>query len=576
MRHFLLLFLFSSAILSSYFIQDAAGTSEFFVYNAKGSYNLGCELNDSCFEPYILKIAVGDVVTWKNNDDAIHVVVSGDQNLGQNELFDSGFLKMNESFSFTFNEEGNYGYFCTLHPWMNGYVSVGDVEFLETPKTVDYKTIPIILDSDFKIEEYITGLFVPVNMEFIDNDLLVLEKNTGTVRHIKDDKLLDSPILDVEVSNYGEHGLLGITSVENSVYLFFTEAYHDGGRALENRIYKYTWNGNELLNPILVKKIPGFEREYLGGELVSDLDGKVYAVTGENYKIGLLQNHPENESYRHFSSAASTDEKNRRTISHSFENLLSCSKISFQYYTTNPFGWQSEQPDLSENPLELNIFNILGNLDSCLRQFSYENFSNGHWKDTSTIIQVEPKGEYAAIGIRNSFGLAIDPQTGFLWDTENGPDVYDEINLVEKKFNSGWAIIQGPSNEKSLPEIPEYSEYRYSEPEFSWELPVGVTAIEFPNSNDFVKYKDFLFVADTNNGIIYKFKLDESRTKFEFNSPHLQDNVLNMLKDSSGNEPMDEIVFAKNLGLISDMKFGPDGALYVISLMEGKIYKISS
>jgi len=576
MRYFLLVFLFGFAILSSHFIQDAAGTSEFFVYNTKGSYNLGCELDNSCFDPYISKIDIGDIVTWMNNDDAIHVVVSGDQNYGSNELFDSGFLKMNESFSFTFNEEGNYEYFCTLHPWMSGYVSVGDVEFSETPKTVDYKTIPIILDSDFKIEEYVTGLFVPVNMEFIDNDLLVLEKNTGTVRHIKDNTLLDSPILDVEVSNYGEHGLLGITSVDNSVYLFFTEAYHDGGRALENRIYKYTWNGNELVNPVLLKKIPGFEREYLGGELVSDLEGKVYAVTGENYKIGLLQNHFENESYRHFSSVASTDEKNLRTISHSFEHLLSCSKISFQHYTTNPFGWQSEQPNLSENPFELNIFNIFGNLDSCFRQFSYENFSNGHWKDTSTIIQVEPKGEYAAIGIRNSFGLAVDPQTGFLWDTENGPDVYDEINLVEKKFNSGWAIIQGPSNGKSLPEIPEYSDYRYSEPEFSWELPVGVTAIEFPNSKDFVKYKDFLFVADTNNGIIYKFKLDESRTKFEFNSPHLQDNVLNMLKDSSGNEPMDEIMFAKNLGLISDMKFGPDGALYVISLMEGKIYKISS
>ena len=335
MRHFLLLFLFSSAILSSYFIQDAAGTSEFFVYNTKGSYNLGCELNNSCFDPYILKIDTGDVVTWKNNDDAIHVVVSGDQNYGSNELFDSGFLKMNESFSFTFNEEGNFGYFCTLHPWMSGYISVGDVEFLEEPRTVDYKTIPIILDSDFKIEEYVTGLFVPVNMEFIENDLLVLEKNTGTVRHIKDNKLLDSPILDVEVSNYGEHGLLGITSVDNSVYLFFTEAYHDGGRALENRVYKYTWNGNELVDPILLKKIPGFEREYLGGELVSDLDGKVYAVTGENYKIGLLQNHPENKSYRHFRSVASADENSRRMLSHSFEHLLSCSKISFQHYTTN-------------------------------------------------------------------------------------------------------------------------------------------------------------------------------------------------------------------------------------------------
>ena len=85
-----------------------------------------------------------------------------------------------------------------------------------------------------------------------------------------------------------------------------------------------------------------------------------------------------------------------------------------------------------------------------------------------------------------------------------------------------------------------------------------------------------IFVADSNYGIIYKFKLDDTRTKFVFESPYLQDNVLNMLEDSSGNEPMDEIVFAKNLGLISDMKFGPDGALYVISLMEGKIYKISS
>ena len=256
--------------------------------------------------------------------------------------------------------------------------------------------------------------------------------------------------------------------------------------------------------------------------------------------------------------------------------MFSCSKISFQQYTTNPFGWQSEQPDLSENPPETNLFNILGNLDSCLRQFYYENFSNGHWEDTSTIIQIQPKGEYAAIGIRNSFGLAVDPKTGFMWDTENGPDVFDEINLIENKFNSGWSKIQGPSNGKSLPIIPEYSEYVYSEPEFSWEIPVGVTAIEFPNSNDFKEYGDFLFVADTNKGIIYKFKLDETRTKFIFESPHLQDRVLNALPDSSGNEPMDEIVFAKNLGLISDMKFGPDGALYVISLMEGKIYKIST
>ena len=441
---------------------------------------------------------------------------------------------------------------------------------------------PVVLDSDFKIQEFVSGLIAPVNMEFLGEDLLVIEKNSGTVKHVKNNKLLDFPVLDVEVSNYGEQGLLGITSVENEVYLFFTEAFHDGGLTLENRVYKYTWNGNELVQPILLKRIPIFDTAYVGGELVSDLDGTVYAVTGDNRKTGLLQNHLKDESYRY-----STDQTTY------LAHTLSCVKISFYHYTTNPFSWQSEQPDLSNNPLEFNLFNILGNLDSCARQFFYENFSDGHWKDTSSIIQIEPKGAYAAIGIRNSFGLAVDPKTGYLWDTENGPDVYDEINLVETKFNSGWAKIQGPSNGKLLPQLPNYEEYEYSEPEFSWELPIGVTAIEFPNSKMFEKYENFVFVADVNNGNIYKFKLDDTRTKFIFESPYLQDNVLNILENSedaafSGDieclmsgipcyrfDPMDEILFGKNFGMISDMKFGPDGALYVISLMEGKIYRIT-
>tara|TARA_B100000029_G_C17526686_1_gene941882 strand:+ start:17 stop:1618 length:1602 start_codon:yes stop_codon:yes gene_type:complete len=533
-------------------------------------------MNNTCFEPYITKISSGDIVTWINNDDAIHVVVSGDPNSGPNGLFDSGFLKMNESFSFEFSSEGNYSYYCTLHPWMNGVISVGNIEYVEITTDIDYSTSPIILDDDFKIEEFVTGLSVPVNMEFVGDDLLVVEKNSGKVRHIVKNNLQKSPVLDVEVSNYGEHGLLGITSVGNSVYLFFTEAYHDGGRALENRIYKYEWDGNSLTKDSLVKRIPGFERTYVGGELVSDSQGNVYATTGDNFKIGLLQNHVKNESYRHFGSLLPEDDVDKFTIMESFSDLLPCLKVSFQQYTTNPFSYQTDQPDLSENPPELNFFNIIGNIDSCLREFYYESFSDGHWKDTSVIIQVAPDINYAAIGIRNSFGLAIDPQTGFLWDTENGPDVYDEINLVENKFNSGWAKIQGPSNGKTLAEIPEYKEYIYSEPEFSWEIPVGITAIEFPNEKDFRKYADYLFVADTNNGIIYKFKLNEDRTGFIFDSPHLQDNVLNSLKDASGTEPSDEIIFARNMGIIADMKFGPDGALYVISLMEGKIYKIFS
>ena len=50
---------------------------------------------------------------------------------------------------------------------------------------------------------------------------------------------------------------------------------------------------------------------------------------------------------------------------------------------------------------------------------------------------------YYAYGIRNGFGLAFDPITGKLWDTENGPDYGDEINIVEPGFNSGWNKVQG-------------------------------------------------------------------------------------------------------------------------------------
>ena len=132
----------------------------------------------------------------------------------------------------------------------------------------------------------------------------------------------------------------------------------------------------------------------------------------------------------------------------------------------------------------------------------------------------------------------------------------------------------------------------YKNPEFSWELPVGVTSLEFVDSNMFKKYKNWLFVADSHNGNIYKFKLNSDRTGFVFNSSHLEDNIVNILSKPAGItedtdltridystflvEPMDEILFGKNFGIISDITFGPDGSLYVISFLDGTIYKISS
>jgi Glucose / Sorbosone dehydrogenase len=55
-----------------------------------------------------------------------------------------------------------------------------------------------------------------------------------------------------------------------------------------------------------------------------------------------------------------------------------------------------------------------------------------------------PDNPTFALGIRNSFGLCFDPETGDLWETENGPSGDDEINRIEPGANYGWPEQLGP------------------------------------------------------------------------------------------------------------------------------------
>ena len=144
MRKYLIFTLLGIILSSFYMINEVNANSEFIVYNTEGSYNLGCELDKTCFEPYFLKIGIGDTVTWINSDDAIHVVISGNANDGPDGFFGSGSLKTNEAFSFTFDKEGNYQYFCTIHPWMNGFVTVGNVDFEEPEIDLKFETNPTV------------------------------------------------------------------------------------------------------------------------------------------------------------------------------------------------------------------------------------------------------------------------------------------------------------------------------------------------------------------------------------------------------------------------------------------------
>lgn len=69
------------------------------------------------YNPNRIEINVGDTVTWINDDSSPHTVTSSNDS-----AFDSDVLMRGETFSFTFDKEGEYPYFCTLHPSMVGTV----------------------------------------------------------------------------------------------------------------------------------------------------------------------------------------------------------------------------------------------------------------------------------------------------------------------------------------------------------------------------------------------------------------------------------------------------------------------
>ncbi len=76
------------------------------------------ELSGFAFVPATVTVTVGTTVTWTNLDPVAHTVTS------ETDLFDSGNLAHNATFSYLFADRGTFSYYCTIHPSMRGKVSV--------------------------------------------------------------------------------------------------------------------------------------------------------------------------------------------------------------------------------------------------------------------------------------------------------------------------------------------------------------------------------------------------------------------------------------------------------------------
>ncbi|MBI5698025.1 MAG: hypothetical protein HZC29_06005 [Thaumarchaeota archaeon] len=90
----------------------------------EGSSSPGCEEDNTCFVEAETMVSVGGTVTWTNDDTAAHTVTSGTPSDGPDGVFDSSIIMSGATFEHTFEEAGEYDYFCIVHPWMTGKITV--------------------------------------------------------------------------------------------------------------------------------------------------------------------------------------------------------------------------------------------------------------------------------------------------------------------------------------------------------------------------------------------------------------------------------------------------------------------
>lgn len=380
---------------------------------------------------------------------------------------------------------------------------------------------PKLTDQTLRVEKVAEGLNFPSGMSFLGpDDILVIEKNDGTVHRILNGVITSEPLLDLNVANHGERGLLGIAverkeNEPTSVFLYYTETVQKDGNdsnidPLGNRLYRYELaeNSTRLVKPKLLLDLPATPKPvHNGGVVTIGPDKNVYTVIGD---VDLHRN-------------------------------LAQNKIS------------EKEVDGTSGVLRVT--------------------RDGKPVNSPILGDKYPLNLYYAYGIRNSFGIDFDPLTGKLWDTENGDSYGDEINLIEPGFNSGWKVVQGSTsqyqtnnNNKTFDpdDLVDFDgKGKYSDPEFSWKYPAGVTSIKFLNSQKLgQEYENDMFVGDFHNGYLYHFDLNKKR-----NGLVLEGLLSDKFADDK--EELKPIIFGQDFGAITDIEIGPDGYLYVMSLTQG-------
>ena len=282
---------------------------------------------------------------------------------------------------------------------------------------------PQLVDRNLSVRPVVSGLEQPTSMAFLgEGDMLVLEKASGKVQRIVNGAL-HSTVLDLVVNSGSERGLLGIALhprfPENpGVYLYWTESTSGADTTmlsqtslLGNRVDRYTWNGSSLTFDRNIIRLRALQEDagqqprgnHDGGVIRFGPDEKLYVYMGDNGRRGQMQNLPDGPG----------------PIGNTPDDQFGGPEPENAHLTGMILRLNDDGSTPDDNPF----------------------FAAGALRGGEAGANLQ---KVFAYGIRNGFEMAFDPNSGELWEAQNGDDTFTEINRVEAGANLGWIQVMGP------------------------------------------------------------------------------------------------------------------------------------
>ena len=169
--------------------------------------------------------------------------------------------------------------------------------------------------------------------------------------------------------------------------------------------------------------------------------------------------------------------------------------------------------------------------------------------DNPFVGQAGYKPEIYALGIRNSLGLFVHPQTGELWEHENGPMGGDEINIIKAGKNYGWPVVSygraysgDPTGDTSGPTTADHAGPGLEPPFLFWVPSIAPSGFLFYTGEKFDRWQGNLFVGGMRGTVFQRIVLNAK------GQPVTRESMLTDLRQR-----------------VRDIRQGPDGLIYVLT-----------